>query len=74
MARLPVVSGDDSVKIMNKKGYAWDHTECSHMILLHPSGHRLSVPRHKELGRGLLRSLIRDAGVSREQFIRLLQE
>ena len=48
---------------MNKKGYAWDHTEDSHMILLHPSGHRLSVPRRKELSRGLLRSLIRDAGV-----------
>ncbi len=74
MARLPVISGDDFVKVLNKMGYVWDHTEGSHMILLHSSGHRLSVPRHKELGRGLLRSLIRDAGVSRERFIRLLQE
>ncbi len=74
MARLPVISGDDFVKVMNKIGYVWDHTEGSHMILLHPSGRRLSVPRHKELGRGLLRSLIRDAGGSREKFTRLLQE
>ena len=74
MARLPVISGDEFVKVMNKMGYVWDHTEGSHMILLHPSRHRLSVPRHKELGRGLLRSLIRDAGLSREEFIRLLQE
>ena len=74
MAHLPVISGDDFVKVMNKIGYVWDHTEGSHMILLHPSRHRLSVPRHKELGRGLLRSLIRDAGLSREEFIRLLQE
>ena len=74
MARLPVISGDDFVKAMQKIGYVWDHTEGSHMILLHPSGRRLSVPRHKELGRGLLRSLIQDAGLSREDFIGLLQE
>lgn len=74
MGRLPVVSGDDFVKVAHKVGYLWDHTEDSHMILLHPSGHRLSVPRHKELGRGLLRALIRDAGLTREEFIRLLRE
>mgnify|MGYP003681890703 CR=1 FL=1 len=44
------------------------------MILLHPSGRRLSMLRHKELGRGLLRSLIRGAGLSREKFLRLLRE
>jgi len=72
VARLPVISGDDFVKAMQKMGYVWDHTEGSHMILLHPSGHRLSVPRHKELGPGLLRSLIRDAGLTKEAFLRLL--
>ena len=74
MTRLPVVSGDDFAKAVRKIGYVWDHTKGSHMILLHPSGRRLSVPRHKELDRGLLRFLIRDAGLSREEFIRLLRE
>jgi predicted RNA binding protein YcfA (HicA-like mRNA interferase family) len=74
VAHLPVISGDDFVKAAHKIGYVWDHTEGSHMILLHRSGRRLSVPRHKELGRGLLRSLIRDAGLSREEFTRLLRE
>lgn len=73
MARLPVISGDDFVKAMAKIGYAWDHTESSHMILLHSSKGRLSVPRHKELGRGLLRALIRDAGLTRDEFLALLQ-
>ena len=74
MTRLPLISGDDFVKAVHKIGYVWDHTEGSHMILLHPLGRRLSVPRHKELGQGLLRSLIRDAGLSREEFVRLLHE
>ena len=72
MARLPVISGDDFVRAMRKIGYQWDHTEGSHMILLHPSKGRLSVPRHKELGRGLLRILIRDAGLTRDEFLGLL--
>ncbi len=72
MTRLPVISGDEFAKAVRKIGYVWDHTEGSHMILLHPSGRRSSVPRHKELGRGLLRSLIRDTGLSREEFMALL--
>lgn len=74
MARLPVISGDDFLKAVSKIGYVWDHTEGSHMILLHPSGRRISVPRHRELGRGLLRSLIWDAGLARQEFLRLLRK
>jgi predicted RNA binding protein YcfA (HicA-like mRNA interferase family) len=74
VARLPAISGDDFVKAMCKIGYIWDHTEGSHMILLDPSRGRLSVPRHKELGRGLLRALIRDAGLSREEFMALVRD
>ncbi len=69
-----MISGDDFIEAVRKIGYVWDHTEGSHMILLHPSGRRLSVPRHKELGRGLLMSLIRDTGLSRSEFLRLLRE
>ena len=74
MPRLPMISGDEFARVMRQASFVWDHTEGSHMILLHPSGRRLSVPRHAELGRGLLRALIRDAGLSREDFLRLLRE
>jgi predicted RNA binding protein YcfA (HicA-like mRNA interferase family) len=72
--RLPVISGDEFIKAASKVGYVWDHTEGSHMILLHSSGRRLSVPRHKELGRGLLRVLIKDVGLNRQDFLKLLRE
>ena len=73
MSRLPMLSGDDFVKAIRQIGYEWDHTEGSHMVLLHPSGRRLSVPRHRELGRGILRKLIRQAGLTREEFLELLE-
>lgn len=62
------------MRAMRKIGYVWDHTEGSHMILLNPSKSRLSVPRHKELGRGLLRALIRDAGLTKDEFLALLRD
>ena len=74
MPHLPVISGDEFAKALSKIGYTLDHMEGSHMILLHPSGQRLSVPRHAELGRGLLRALIKDAGLSRQEFVRLLRK
>ena len=73
MSRLPMISGDDLVRALREVGYEWDHTEGSHMILLHPSGRRLSVPRHRELGRGILRKLMRRADLSREELLRLLE-
>ena len=71
MRRLPVIFGDRFARLMGLIGYVWDHTQGSHMILLHPDGRRLSVPRHRELGQGLLRALIRDAGLTREGFMKL---
>jgi len=73
VARLPVISGDEFARAVAKIGYRWDRTQGSHMILIGPAGRRLSVPRHRELGRGLLRALIRDAGLTREEFLRLLR-
>ncbi len=72
MARLPVISGDDFVKAVARIGFVWERTEGSHMILVDPRGRSLSVPRHRELGRGLLRKLIRDAGLTRREFMELV--
>ncbi|MYN66680.1 MAG: addiction module toxin, HicA family [Acidobacteria bacterium] len=54
-------------------GFTLDRMEGSHMILIGPTGRRLTVPRHRELGRGLLRALIRDAGLTREEFLQLVR-
>jgi len=72
VTRLPVVSGVEFVRAMEKIGYTWLHTKGSHMILVHETRVRLSVPRHRELDRGLLRRLIRDSGLSVAEFVELL--
>lgn len=71
--KLPVVSGKEFVKRLKKQGYEFVHQEGSHMIirLKRPPHIKLSVPNHKELDRGLLRSLIRDADMTVDEFIKL---
>jgi predicted RNA binding protein YcfA (HicA-like mRNA interferase family) len=45
----------------------------SHIILRHSSQRRLTVPNHRELAKGTLRALIREAGLTKEQFTDLLR-
>jgi predicted RNA binding protein YcfA (HicA-like mRNA interferase family) len=72
VSRLPVCSGADAVKAFRHLGYEVDHQTGSHIILRHPSQRRLTVPNHRELAKGTLRALIREAGLSKEQFAELL--
>ena len=60
------------MKAVARIGFSLDRTEGSHMVLIGPIGRRLTVPRHREPGRGLLRALIRDAGLTREEFLELV--
>ena len=72
MSRLPVCSGLEAVRAFRKLGYEVDHQTGSHIILRHPSLRRLTVPNQGELAKGTLRSLIREAGITKEQFTELL--
>jgi predicted RNA binding protein YcfA (HicA-like mRNA interferase family) len=72
MPPLPVLSGDEFAKAAGRLGYSLHHMTGSHMILRNDTGHRLSVPRHRELDRGTLRALIRQAGLTVEEFLELL--
>lgn len=74
MVKLPRdCSGRQAVRAFQRAGWAVARQTASHIILVKP-GHRptLSVPDHKVLDPGLLRSLIRHAELSVEEFVRLL--
>lgn len=70
MVKLPVISGNKAVKAFRQFGYEIDHQTGSHIILRqnrYPF-RRLSVPNHRELRLGTLRALIRQAGISVDEF------
>lgn len=69
MGRLSNVSGKEAVKIFGRFGYVLDHQTGSHMILWHESKPILSITNHQELAPGLLRSLIRQAGITVDEFL-----
>jgi predicted RNA binding protein YcfA (HicA-like mRNA interferase family) len=74
MPPLPVISGREAGRAFAKLGFAYHHHSGSHMIHYHPDGRHLSIPDHRELDRGLLRKLIRHAGIDVEHFLRLLAD
>jgi len=75
MARLPIVSGKEAVYAFNRAGWEVSRREGSHIILTRTGMiATLSVPDHKEIKRGTLRSLIRKAGLTVEEFCLLLRK
>jgi predicted RNA binding protein YcfA (HicA-like mRNA interferase family) len=73
MPKLPVISGRDARRVFEKVGWRFDRQRSSHMILVKTGvPTNLSVPDHRELDRGLLRGLIRDAGITVEEFNALM--
>ena len=74
MTRLPALSGREVVKALSQIGYELDRQRGSHMVLRHPKPpfRRLVVPDHKEIRRGTLRAIIRQAGLTVSEFLDLL--
>ena len=70
MSKLPVLSGQPLCKILKKIGYEIDHQTGSHLILrnANPPYRRLTIPNHKEIAKGTLRSIIRESGLSMDEF------
>jgi len=73
MTKLPVVSGRECVRALQKIGFVVDRQKGSHITLIHESPYtRVTVPNHKTIKPGILRSIIRQAGITVEQFNQLL--
>jgi predicted RNA binding protein YcfA (HicA-like mRNA interferase family) len=73
MIKLPAISGDQCIRALEKVGFVSMRQSGSHVIMRrnNPFG-RTSVPKHRTLKPGTLRGIIRDAGLSVEEFIELL--
>jgi predicted RNA binding protein YcfA (HicA-like mRNA interferase family) len=71
--RLPVVSGDELISALGKLGWVVARQRGSHVRLRHPErAVPLVVPLHRELKRGTLAGILRDAGVDPDELRRWL--
>jgi predicted RNA binding protein YcfA (HicA-like mRNA interferase family) len=73
MSHLPRVSGQQVVAALTRIGYRVRHQHGSHIIMRRddPFGQTV-VPNHPELDRGTLRAIIRQIGISVDEFKKLL--
>lgn len=73
MPNIPSFKPRELIKKFEKAGYIVDRQKGSHVILYHPSqGKRLTIPLHiKEMPKGTLLSIIKQAGLTREEFLKL---
>ena len=76
MAKLPVISGREAVRAFGRDGWGVVRRAKSGHIIMKKECMvtTLSIPEHKVLDRGLVRSLVRDAYISIEKFNELLKK
>lgn len=68
MPKLPVLSGRDVVSALERLGFAQMRQRGSHVILQR-DGVGVVVPLHRELKTGTLAGIIRQAGLSQDEFL-----
>jgi predicted RNA binding protein YcfA (HicA-like mRNA interferase family) len=71
---LPRISGREVAKALRKIGYEFDRQKGSHIILRQTFEpyRRVVVPDHNEVAKGTLRGIIREVGLTVDEFRDLL--
>ncbi|MHB8521888.1 MAG: type II toxin-antitoxin system HicA family toxin [Limisphaerales bacterium] len=74
MSRLPVIKTRKIIAALQRAGFRRDHQTGSHLSLYHPATRRQTVvPIHsKELNRGILKAILKQAGLTEDEFRELL--
>jgi predicted RNA binding protein YcfA (HicA-like mRNA interferase family) len=73
MSRLPSISGRECVQVLEKVGFYVKRQESSHIVLRRDTPFtQLTVPNHKTLDKGTLPGIIRQAGMTVDEFVSLL--
>ena len=75
MVKLPVLSGREVIKSLSKIGFKPVRQKGSHIILIKETKEgkiATVVPNHKEIDKGTLIEIIRQAGLKRDEFLELL--
>ena len=73
--RLPVLKAAELIRALGRGGFHIVRQKGSHVRMMHRDGRVVTVPVHpgRDIGRGLLRKIIRDAELTRDEFVALLE-
>ena len=74
--KLPRLSGHEVIKILSKKGFRIARQKGSYIILTKKTetGKKaVVIPNHKEVDKGTLLEIIRQAGLTKEEFLKLVK-
>lgn len=76
MAKLPALRPREVVRFLENNGFVLDRSSGSHFVFYHPvSRRRAVVPKHnRDMPKGTLLSLLREAGFTREEMIAFLAD
>jgi predicted RNA binding protein YcfA (HicA-like mRNA interferase family) len=72
MPPLPIISADECITALRRFGYEVARQKGSHVRLTCEGRTPVSVPMHKTLKRGTLRSILREAEITVEDFVAAL--
>ena len=74
MPKLPAIKPRQVIRFLEQNGFVLDHTSGSHFIFYHPTSRRRAVVRshNRDLPKGTLLSLLREAGFTREELLDFL--
>ncbi|MFC2158428.1 type II toxin-antitoxin system HicA family toxin [Acidobacteriota bacterium] len=73
MPRLPVLSGKELIKLLNKGGFHIVRQKGSHVSLA-KGQFKTIIPLHDELARGTLLGILKQCGLSRDELQELLKK
>ena len=70
MAQIPALSGKEVLKIFERFGWEFSRQSGSHMVMTKEGEiASLSIPKHREVAKGTLRSLICAANLTVDEFV-----
>ncbi|MEA3351154.1 MAG: type II toxin-antitoxin system HicA family toxin [Chloroflexota bacterium] len=74
MSRLPMLRAREVIRALERAGFRVVRQKGSHARLRHEDGRVVTVPVHpgQDIGRGLLRKILRDVDLSPDEFLKLL--
>jgi predicted RNA binding protein YcfA (HicA-like mRNA interferase family) len=76
MSRLPAVDAATVERVLLQAGFELVRQKGAHVFYRHPDGRTTTVPHHRgrDLAKPLLADILREAGISRDEFLELLRQ